>query len=722
MKMLGCLFVGLCWIAITPKTAVAASTVSIELWVSPAGNDSGTGGKQSPFATLERARDVLRSLKPPHGATVWVEPGIYSRTQTFTLGSQDSGNETAPIVYRAEKGVVRLHAGRFLKSGDFEKVSDSATLNRLDSTARNQIFCLNLASANIKHAGPYPAVFNSGGGLVELFCNDVRMPLSRWPNEGNTTMESVLDKGDLTRGPQSRGGKFVAREERVAHWHPEHGIWLEGYWRVPWDPETVRVKSIDPGSREVLLAEGIAGGIGSKYAKNGELGDGKEPWCAVNVLEEIDKPGEWCVDFDSKVLYFWPPVKLENAKVYVSDFDKPVISLFDVTNVVFQGFIVEGGLGNGIEISGGSNNLVAGCTFRNLGGTGVVIQKGTKNGVRSSDFYALGQSGICLSGGDRKSLTGCGNFADNNHLHHLGVLKKCYAAGINLGAFGTGEAVGCIASHNSIHDMPHAGVLYGGNDNVLEFNDIARVVLTSADMGAFYTCHDWTSRGNVVRHNFVFDSPRANAFYMDDGDSGDEIVGNIAVGCFYGPFIGGGHDNIVRNNIIVSTERGIHLDARGIARGYDKDKGLLDRLKIIDYKNPPWSTRYPTMTSILDTNPAYPRGNIVERNAIVQCNVPFHTSSKKEELQFSVVRDNIEISEKLAGFENPRLLKYRLRPDSPIFTKIPGFEPVPFEKIGLYVDEYRTTIPERKVGASGSTSGVFDSETDVQRSNRRKSQ
>ena len=708
--LLVCLF-----IVMTAKISCAAE---VEFWVAPAGNDTASGSRDHPFATLEKARDTIRALKPQHGATVWLLPGIHARNQSFTLGPADSGSDTAPISYCAEGMGVRLHAGRFVKPTDFKPVADAALRERLDPAARDHVLRMDLAPLEIKHAGPFPNVFNSGGNVLELFCNDNRMLLSRWPNEGDATMARVLDHGDLVRGPHTHGGKFVAREDRVARWHPEHGVWLEGYWRVPWDPETIRVKSIDPLTREIALAEGVAGGIGSKYAKNGELGDGKEPWCAVNILEEIDKRGEWSIDFETHMLYFWPPAPLENAQVYISDFDKPLISLKDASNIILRGFIVEGGLGNGIEISGGSKNAIEGCTFRNLGGTGVLINSGIRNGVRSSDFYALGQAGIFLAGGDHKTLTPCGNFADNNHLHHLGILKKCYAAGINMGAYGPGEAIGCVAKHNFIHDMPHAGVLYGGNDNLMEFNEVARVVLTSGDMGAFYTCHDWTSRGNIVRSNFVYDSPRANAFYMDDGDSGDEIVGNVAVGCFYGPFIGGGHDNSIHNNIIVSTERAIHFDARGISRGYDKDKGLLNRLKSVDYKNPPWSTHYPALTTILDTNPAFPRGNLIECNVTVQCKQPFQTSSKKEELQFSIVRDNIELTEKAIGFENVNAMNYRLRPDSPVFAKLPNFKPIPFEKIGLYRDQFRTQIPDRTQAIKASAVGVFDSETDVQRANQ----
>ena len=43
------------------------------------------------------------------------------------------------------------------------------------------------------------------------------------------------------------------------------------------------------------------------------------------------------------------------------------------------------------------------------------------------------------------------------------------------------------------------------------------------------------------------------------------------------------------------------------------------------------------------------------------------------------------------GFVDAKQGDFRLREDSPACEL--GFKPIPFDKIGLYVDEYRTTLP-----------------------------
>ena len=700
------------WLLLVPLLCFADGA---EFWLSPSGSDAGPGTKTQPFATLERARDALRKARgaaPEGPAVVHLLPGVYPRNKTFELAAKDGG----AVTYRAE-GEVVLRAGTSVPAAALRLVTDPQVLARMDAAARGKVFEIDLRSAGIRNVRRFPDHFSGAGGLCELYWNGRRLPLSRWPNGTDATMAQVLERGD-DKSKTGHGGVFVAREDRVARWNVTNGVWVEGYWRVPWAPSVLRVSAIDPATRAVTLAVPIGGGIGSKYAKGAALGDGKEPWWAVNLLEEVDLPGEWCVDFEAHKLYLWPPSAPAEAVFSVADMEAPMVVAQGASRIVFEGLTFEQGLGDGIDIRGGEDVLVAGCVFRSLGGNGVVVRGGVRNGVRSSDFHDLGEGGILLSGGDRAKLTPCGNFAENNHLHHLGIRKKTYAAGIHVGAYGGGSAVGCRVSHNSIHDLPHAGILYGGNDNVFEFNEISRVVLTSADMGAFYTANDWTSYGNVIRHNFVHSSPRANAFYMDDGDSGDLIEGNVCHGFSYGPFVGGGHDNVIRHNLVIACDRGLHLDARGLPRGYDKDRGLLGGLAAVPYRQAPWSERYPSLSGVLERHPEMPFGNRITGNAVVACPQPFHFAKAKE-LAGSVVEGNVAFGLDEAGLADPDHADFSLRPDSAVFTKIPGFPAIPFARIGLRLDAYRKVLPPRVFGPIPKPAdGVFDSDVDIRRTNK----
>jgi hypothetical protein len=698
-------------------------------YVAPNGNDAWSGRlpeanadrTDGPFAHIGRARDALRKLTPPAAGdrVVAIRGGVYPMAETLLFGRGDSGTPKSHIVYRSYGDQpVRLMAAGAVEPKAFQVVSDPVVSARLDPTVRGKVMQLDLARLGLRHVGPFPDVFQDGGGILNLYFNDVRMPLARWPQEGYTTMARVLDRGDWSKGPSRHGGTFVYRGDRPEQWSIDAGVWLNGFWRVPWTPETVRVKSLDRKAHSITFAEPVNAGIGSKYA--GQGGSGKENWIAINVLEELMQPGQWCLDFRTKTLYFWPPAKIGPTSVRIADMDQPLVKLQDASYLTFEGISFEGGLGNGIEIDGGQDNLVAACTMRNLGRTGAILKGGRHNGVTGCDLFDLGHGGISISGGDRKTLVPGEHFATNNHIHHIGQIKKTYAPAIAMGAYDAGAAVGNLASHNLIHDLPHAAVLYGGNDNVFEFNEIYRVALDSGDVGAFYTWHDWTSRGNIVRYNYVHHSPAANAFYMDDGDSGDTIFGNVVYQLSCGPFIGGGHDNIVRNNLVVDCSRAIHIDARGAARNYNAaNKQMVAALTSVDYKNPPWSRRYPEMVKILESHPELPTSNVIENNLMVNCKTPMRLGGKPAELQYSMIRSNVALSAADAGPIDPEKLGFGWKSDSAVYKKLPEFQPIPWEKIGLERDRYRRHLPDRNVGGDSTRTPreIFDSNTDVKRSN-----
>jgi len=94
------------WMTVTP---------GLELFVAANGKDTDNGRADRPFATLERARDEIRTLRstghlPPGGVTVRVQPGTYELARTLELDQRDAGTRTAPIIWRAQPGTVRLAA------------------------------------------------------------------------------------------------------------------------------------------------------------------------------------------------------------------------------------------------------------------------------------------------------------------------------------------------------------------------------------------------------------------------------------------------------------------------------------------------------------------------------------------------------------------------------------------------------------------------------------
>jgi hypothetical protein len=648
-----------------------------EYFVSTGGSDTNPGTQEQPFATLQHARDAIRKLKqssnlPQEGVTVWIKSGTYYVNEPLILTKEDSGSENTPIIYRGQPGgEVRIVGGKQVKG--FQLVTDPDILKRLDASVREKIVCADIKAQGITDFGQVAARSNR----LELFFRDEPMQLARWPNEGFVKIVEVVgETPNTTHGIKgTREGKFTYSGDRPKRWADEQEIWLHGYWFWDWSDSFEKVLSIDTDKRIIELAPPY-----HNYGyRNGQR------YYALNILAELDQPGEWYLDRQKGLLYFLPPAPINDGKAVLSML-RNLFVLKDCSYVTIRNLVLEATRSTAVTMSGGTSNTVAGCTIRNTGSWAANISGGSKNSVLSCDIYNTAEGGVSLSGGDRKILTPAGHRAENNYIHHFGRIYRTYRPAVSV------NGVGNIVSHNLIHDGPHNAIQLGGNNHVIEFNEIYHVCFETGDVGAFYMGRDWTARGTIIRYNYFHDIKGpglygAMAVYLDDAASGISIVDNVFYRAGRAAFIGGGRDNLVENNIFVDCESSVHVDARGMGwMKYHVEPGgtLPERLKAVPYKQPPWSKRYPRLVNILDDSPGEPSGNIVRRN------ISFGgkwLDVEKKAMPLIKFEDNLV--DKDPHFVDAGHEDFRLKPDSPAFAL--GFKQIPTEKIGLYHDEYRTS-------------------------------
>jgi len=647
-----------------------------EFFVSTHGLDTNPGSRDKPFATIEQARNAVRRLKTQGGltkggVTVWIKGGSYYLTESINLSNEDSGTENAPIVYRGCIGEeIRIIAGKQVK--DFGPVTDSEMLEKLDVTVRQNVVCADLKAEGISDYGQVAAQ----GQRLELFFKDEPMQLARWPNEGFVRIvDAIGQTPHAIHGIKgTREGKFTYQQDRPRRWIGEQEIWLHGYWFWDWSDSFERVASIDAAKRVITTSPPYHN---YGYRKG-------QRYYALNVLAELDQPGEWYLDRQKSILYFLPPSPVKEGRTVLSILQHLFV-LKDCSWVTIRGLVLEATRSTAVTVSGGTGNIVAGCTIRNTGSRAVSISGGTKNSVLGCDIYRTAEGGISLSGGDRQTLTPAVHRAENNHIHHFGRIYRTYRPAVSV------NGVGNIVSHNLIHDGPHNAIQLGGNDHTIEFNEIHHVCFETGDVGAFYMGRDWTARGTIIRHNYFhhIKGPGlhgAMAVYLDDAASGISIIGNIFYRAGRAAFIGGGRDNLVENNIFVDCQDSVHIDARGdgwMKYHVEEDGTLPKRLGAVPYKQPPWSEKYPALTNILEDSPGLPKGNIVRRNISFGGNW-LHVEDKARPL----IRFENNLVDTDPCFVNPQQQDFRLRPESPAFTL--GFQQIPTKKIGLYRSDYRT--------------------------------
>ena len=665
---------GLAVLLVLALQVIAAGS---EFYVARNGSDSNTGAVDRPFATLARAQKAVRNLKkaglPAGGVTVWLRGGDYPLSDTFALTSEDSGDKGSPVVYRACPGeAVRLTGGTEVTG--LAPVRDPKILDRLDPAARGHVLQVDLKAHGVTDFGKLtPRGFGqpTQPAALELYFKGEPMTLARWPNDAWANIADV----------PAGGGKFTYDGDRPKRWAANDDIWLHGYWNYPWAESYVRVASIDANAREITTAQphGVYG-----YAQG-------RRYYAFNILEELDQPGEWYLDRKTGILYFWPPKPIRKGDLYATVLEKPLVSMQDASYVTLRGLAFEYARGIALVMAGGGSNRIAGCSFRNIGNTAVVIGGGTDNGLVGCNIAGTGDAAVVLQGGDRMTLTPAGNFVENCSISDFSRWVRTYQPGVLIGG------VGNRISHNRIFDAPHSAIILGGNDHIIEFNEIFRVCRETGDAGAFYMGRDWTQRGNVVRFNYFHDLLKTEglqgyseviAVYLDDWSSGTRVYGNVCVKAAQGVHLGGGRDNVIENNVFADCVLAIHIDARGLgwAKSYfdGRDNTLFDRLKAVNGTQPPYSTRYLPLATLLTDEPVLPKGNSVVHNIC--------TGGKWLEIGSDFDHRILDIRDNLVDTD-PQFVDapkgdWRLKPTSPAFKL--GFNRIPFDRIGNYKDEYRS--------------------------------
>lgn len=654
------------------------------------GDDANPGTRTQPFATLECARLAARKARAagvaPAPMEIILQAGRYFLRQPFDLDQADSGSPGAPLIVRPESGAaVTLCAARRLAASDFRPVTNTAVLARLAPEARGRLHVLDLAPLGFPARPKTPDLYTDHGGLPELYLAGRRLPVARYPNEGCMTMRRVrvngggqMEKGrwgDPALAQSPRGpGVFEYRDDRHRRWveAARRGeLWFKGYWRCVWQNEAVRVAEINPAEQTVTLAAPVPGGIGSKYQR--PEGDGQERYWVRNLLEEMDQPGEWCVVPAEGRLYLLPPAGWERADLLLADRAEPVVRLRNASHVELRGLTVEGGLDHGIVVQDGASNLIAGCTVRNVTRYGVKLDGGRAHTVQSCDIHDTGAGGVWLGGGDERAVprVPAGHRVANCHIHHFGCIELVYAPGINAGFTGGGGgghhvAVGMIVEHNLIHDGPHAGVLYGSWDSVFAFNDVSAFCQLSNDMGGFY-CYDRAERSGQHRlvHNYIHDTAQGDGIYFDFDHNGSQVYGNVVN--------------------LGSTGKW------GTAFLY-KTGNQAQR------PQPVYCSNNIALRSAAGFNFITPRPGLIENNIAVACAKPFAWQEVKEG-RFVRADAGLAAGTNVAYDADPGFITdpapgRALRPGPRVRKDLPGFQAIPFGRIGLYLDEYRTRLPD----------------------------
>jgi len=522
----------------TKAPDVTKPTESV-IYVDASAADSGDGSENAPFKTVAEAQAKIREIKADGlldgGVTVLLADGNY---QPIAFTEEDSGSESAPIVYKADGATIT--GGVTLSSDDFEPLTDDEKAKLIDDDAKEAVLKVDLSKYGITSedlGSTFNDRYSSVGynyetgevnGFAELFINTDRMTLARYPND------SFIKTGE-TDGTLTFAFKDEVKE-RALNWDTDT-LSVSGYFCFDWSFQTMTA-DIDIESLNVTLDNEINYGI----AKNCR-------YFFLNVFAETDVAGEYYIDRENAILYVYPTEDFDTADIVLSVSDKDLITVDNASYLTFDGLNVSASRANGIKI-GGSNITIENCNISDVRGD-AINANGTYITVKNNEIYNIGDHAVIISGGDAPTLTSSGNLIHNNYIHNWAQNGRTYYCAARISGCGT------VVSHNEMHDAPHEAIQYNGPNHIIEYNKIYNVCTETDDCGAIYAYRSFLDYGSTIRYNLIYNVGTGNnlalGIYMDDAESGQTIIGNIIANVTgHGINIGGGRDMVVENNLIIA--------------------------------------------------------------------------------------------------------------------------------------------------------------------------
>ena len=580
-----------------------SSAMATDYYVNPTGNDLWSGTlnlpnavqTDGPFKTLERAKLAIRTLKTTNQftdkVTVTIAGGRYYLNQALNFTLLDSGLPGKEILWQGEPGVLVTLSGGL----PITCVKRDATFWDCPVTTL-PVSTAYFDTGRIKGNGP----------KFELFVNDQKLQLARWPDNDWAHIKLPLDTNS----------QFSVMETIPPLTGDNSNAQVHIFAGNDWYDQYIGISSID----------GLNNAIKLTAATTYPLDSGRR-FYIQNLASLLNAPGEWFYDATTKKISFIAPTGSIPSAFILSSLPNIVIA-DGISNLTFKNISFQHSTGTAITVRNSTNVVMDNLDVNSIGGKGMEINGGQNVQLSNSKIHHTGAQGVVVSGGDSNTLQASGHVIDDNYIHHMSTVVMTYTPGVEV------NGVGVKVTHNLLEQGPHNAIKFTGNNHLIEKNEVHHFCLQTSDAGAIYSGRNWSWRGNVIRYNYIHDimgygmksvdiannqvvyqSPNwTHGVYLDDGMSGVEVSGNIFenVGS-QAIFINGGRDNIITNNYFKTNTRAIGIDHRD----YSANQITLDNSP---YKTSIWQQAYPRLATPIN-NEIWPEGNQVERNIIVSTNV-----------------------------------------------------------------------------------------------------
>ena len=483
-----------------------------KIFVSAVGDDSGDGSEEEPLKTLEKAIDVANEMREDSDKLIEIllREGTYSVTNTIKIINSQKDDPLLKIsAYQDEK--VTINAGVDIPLSAMSIADSDFTNAIIDKPNAGSVLQYNLKDAQIEDLGEISLrghlISDEKEAQAELSLNGEVQKLAGWPNGEYTGLIKPTDSneyGKRTKSGIANGCSFQVNYDRPSQWSKPEQAWLSGTIGPNYEFDYYPVSRFDSEEKRVYLSRGAL----EKYYT--------EPYYRFeNVPEELDEPGEYYIDRQSGMLYFYPPEDAPKDSVLTITMSTPTLdvsgkapnSMFRIENsknIVFENLIFKGGRGSAITGKNNSNIQFINCEINSFGENGIRFDTSTDIKISDCKIHDVGQDGILfVSCGNYQTLSPSNIVVSNNDIYNFARLERSYKTGIDFGY----RCVGATAANNHIHNGPHAGMIFYGVNNDIYGNEFDNLVTEFSDMDALYcnnSNYPW-ERGNKIHNNYFHD-------------------------------------------------------------------------------------------------------------------------------------------------------------------------------------------------------------------------
>ena len=483
-----------------------------KIFVSTVGDDSGDGSEEEPLRTLEKAIDVANEMREDSDKLIEIllREGTYSVTNTIKIINSQKDDPLLKIsAYQDEK--VTINAGVDIPLSAMSIADSDFTNAIIDKPNAGSVLQYNLKDAQIEDLGEISLrghlISDEKEAQAELSLNGEVQKLAGWPNGEYTGLIKPTDSneyGKRTKSGIANGCSFQVNYDRPSQWSKPEQAWLSGTIGPNYEFDYYPVSRFDSEEKRVYLSRGAL----EKYYT--------EPYYRFeNVPEELDEPGEYYIDRQSGMLYFYPPEDAPKDSVLTITMSTPTLdvsgkapnSMFRIENsknIVFENLIFKGGRGSAITGKNNSNIQFINCEINSFGENGIRFDASTDIKISDCKIHDVGQDGILfVSCGNYKTLSPSNIVVSNTDIYNFARLERSYKTGIDFGY----RCVGATAANNHIHNGPHAGMIFYGVNNDIYGNEFDNLVTEFSDMDALYcnnSNYPW-ERGNKIHNNYFHD-------------------------------------------------------------------------------------------------------------------------------------------------------------------------------------------------------------------------